>query len=144
MQLIGVAAQIAAANASAKAYEASGEAEAQAKRDQAEAVESKAKDEEIIRLQKLRTVRASQRAYWSAAGIDPATGSPVTVADRSYEMFTLDQGAALINTRSQIRNLNNSADASIRIGKIQARGARMRGIMGAAQNISDSASSWNT
>ena len=82
MQLIGVAAQIAAANASAQAYEASGEAEAQAKRDQAEAVESKAKDEEIIRLQKLRQVRASQRAYWSAAGIDPATGSPVTVADR--------------------------------------------------------------
>ena len=135
--LIPALAQLAVANASADAYEASGEAEAEAKRAKAEEVESKAKDEEIIRLQKLRQVRAAQRAYWSAAGIDPATGSPVTVADRSYEMFTLDQGAALINTRSQVRNLNNSADASIRIGKIQAKGARMRGLMGAA-------SSWNT
>ena len=135
--LIGAVAQIAAANQAASAHEASGQAEAQALRDKAASAESAAKDRELERLVNLRKVRSAQRAYWSAAGIDAATGSPLTVASRSYEMFELDQGADLINTRQQIRTYNNSADAAIRIGRIKARGSILSGMAGAANT-------WNT
>tara|TARA_R110000751_G_scaffold253915_1_gene353420 strand:+ start:74 stop:490 length:417 start_codon:yes stop_codon:yes gene_type:complete len=124
--------QVAAAGQAASAHQASGEAEAQALRDKADSAESAAKDRELERLVKLRQVRSAQRAYWSAAGIDSATGSPMTVASRSYEMFELDQGADLINTRQQIRSYNNSADSAIRIGRIKARGSMLSGITGAA------------
>ena len=119
MEVIGAFAQIAASAQAAKAHRASGEAEAQAL-----AVN-------------LRRVRASQRAYWSAAGIDSTTGSPTTVANRSYEMFTLDQGADLINTRQQIRTYNNSASAAKRIGRIKGRASILGGVMGAASTMSD-------
>ena len=133
MQVIGAMAQIAASQQAAKAHRASGEAEAQALRDKAEQAENKAQDEEILRLQNIRRTISTQRAYWAAAGIDPSTGSPDTIASRSYETFELDQGAALINTRSQIRSYNNSANAAIRIGNIKARGSLLSGAMGAAQ-----------
>ena len=42
--------------------------------------------------------------------------------------FELDQGAALINTRQQVRSLNNSADAAIRVGNIKARGSLLSGV----------------
>ena len=137
MQVIGAMAQIAASQQAAKAHRASGQAEAQALRDKAESAENAAQDREIIRLQKIRKTISTQRAYWAAAGIDPSTGSPDTIASRSYETFELDQGAALINTRSQIRSYNKSADAAIRISNIKARGSLLSGAMGAAQT-------WNT
>ena len=137
MQVIGAMAQIAASQQAAKAHRASGEAEAVALRDKAEQAENKAQDEEILRLQNIRRTISTQRAYWAAAGIDPSTGSPDTIASRSYETFELDQGAALINTRSQIRSYNKSADAAIRISNIKARGSLLSGAMGAAQT-------WNT
>ena len=137
MQVIGAMAQIAASQQAAKAHRASGQAEAQALRDKAEQAENKAQDEEILRLQNIRRTISTQRAYWAAAGIDPSTGSPDTIASRSYETFELDQGAALINTRSQIRSYNKSADAAIRISNIKARGSLLSGAMGAAQT-------WNT
>ena len=133
MQVIGAMAQIAASQQAAKAHRASGQAEAVALRDKAEQAENKAQDEEILRLQNIRRTISTQRAYWAAAGIDPSTGSPDTIASRSYETFELDQGAALINTRSQIRSYNKSADAAIRIGNIKARGSLLSGAMGAAQ-----------
>ena len=135
--LIGAMAQIAASQQAAKAHRASGQAEAVALRDKAEQAENKAQDEEILRLQNIRRTISTQRAYWAAAGIDPSTGSPDTIASRSYETFELDQGAALINTRSQIRSYNKSADAAIRISNIKARGSLLSGAMGAAQT-------WNT
>ena len=135
--LIGAMAQIAASQQAAKAHRASGQAEAVALRDKAEQAENKAQDEEILRLQNIRRTISTQRAYWAAAGIDPSTGSPDTIASRSYETFELDQGAALINTRSQIRSYNKSADAAIRISSIKARGSLLSGAMGAAQT-------WNT
>ena len=128
MQLIGVMAQVAASQQAAKAHEQSGQAQAQAYRDQAEQAESKAKDEELIRLKNLRQALASQRAYWAAAGIDSATGSPTTITQASQDNFELDQGAALINTRQQVRSLNNSADAAIRSGQIKARGSLLSGV----------------
>lgn len=128
MQLIGVMAQVAASKQAASAHQASGEAQAQSYRDQAKQAESKAKDEELQRLQKLRLALSSQRAHWAAAGIDSSTGTPTTLADTSNENFQLDQGAALINTRQQVRSLNNSADASIKIGKIKARGSLLSGV----------------
>ena len=134
---IGAIAQIAAAQQAAQAHRASGQAEAVALRDKAEQAENKAQDEEILRLQNIRRTISTQRAYWAAAGIDPSTGSPDTIASRSYETFELDQGAALINTRSQIRSYNKSADAAIRISNIKARGSLLSGAMGAAQT-------WNT
>jgi|TARA_B110000285_G_C14644664_1_gene389145 hypothetical protein len=137
MQVIGAMAQIAASQQAAKAHRASGQAEAVALRDKAEQAENKAQDEEILRLQNIRRTISTQRAYWAAAGIDPSTGSPDTIASRSYETFELDQGAALINTRSQIRSYNKSADAAIRISNIKARGSLLSGAMGAAQT-------WNT
>jgi|TARA_R100000544_G_C2219377_1_gene56521 hypothetical protein len=137
MQVIGAMAQIAASQQAAKAHRASGEAEAVALRDKAEQAENKAQDEEILRLQNIRRTISTQRAYWAAAGIDPSTGSPDTIASRSYETFELDQGAALINTRSQIRSYNKSADAAIKISNIKARGSLLSGAMGAAQT-------WNT
>ena len=137
MQVIGAMAQIAASQQAAKAHRASGQAEAVALRDKAEQAENKAQDEEILRLQNIRRTISTQRAYWAAAGIDPSTGSPDTIASRSYETFELDQGAALINTRSQIRSYNKSADAAIKISNIKARGSLLSGAMGAAQN-------WNT
>ena len=137
MQVIGAMAQIAASQQAAKAHRASGEAEALALRDKAEQAENKAQDEEILRLQNIRRTISTQRAYWAAAGIDPSTGSPDTIASRSYETFELDQGAALINTRSQIRSYNKSADAAIKISNIKARGSLLSGAMGAAQT-------WNT
>ena len=133
MQVIGAMAQIAASQQAAKAHRASGQAEAQALRDKAESAENAAQDREIIRLQKIRKTISTQRAYWAAAGIDPSTGSPDTIASRSYETFELDQGAALINTRSQIRSYNKSADAAIKISNIKARGSLLSGAMGAAQ-----------
>lgn len=140
MEVIGAMAQLAAANQASKAHRASGEAEAQALEDKRDSAESAAKDRELNRLQELRRVRAFQRAYWSAAGIDSTTGSPTSVADRSYEMFSLDQGADLINTRQQVRTYNNSAASARKIGKIKARGSLLSGVMGAAST----ASSWNT
>ena len=137
MQVIGAMAQIAASQQAAKAHRASGQAEAVALRDKAEQAENKAQDEEILRLQNIRRTISTQRAYWAAAGIDPSTGSPDTIASRSYETFELDQGAALINTRSQIRSYNKSADAAIKISNIKARGSLLSGAMGAAQT-------WNT
>ena len=137
--LIGAMAQIAASQQAAKAHRASGQAEAQALRDKAESAENAAQDREIIRLQKIRKTISTQRAYWAAAGIDPSTGSPDTIASRSYETFELDQGAALINTRSQIRSYNKSADAAIRISNIKARGSLIGGFMGANKTISDAA-----
>ena len=121
MQVIGAMAQIAASQQAAKAHRASGQAEAVALRDKAEQAENKAQDEEILRLQNIRRTISTQRAYWAAAGIDPSTGSPDTIASRSYETFELDQGAALVNTRQQIRSFNNSADAAIKMGNIKAR-----------------------
>jgi len=135
--MLGAIAQIAASQQAAKAHRASGQAEAQALRDKAESAENAAQDREILRLQNIRRTISSQRAYWAAAGIDPATGSPNTISDRSYETFELDQGADLINTRQQIRSYNNSADAAIRISRIKARGSILTGAMGAAQT-------WNT
>lgn len=132
MELIGVMAQVAASSQAAQAHEQSGEAQAQAYRDQAEQAESKAKDEELIRLKNLRQALASQRAYWAAAGIDSTTGSPSTISATSKENFELDQGAALINTRQQVRSLNNSADAAIRTGQIKARGSLLSGVASAA------------
>ena len=137
MQIIGAMAQIAASQQAAKAHRASGEAEAQALRDKAEQAENKAQDEEILRLQNIRRTISTQRAYWAAAGIDPSTGSPDTIASRSYETFELDQGAALINTRSQIRSYNKAADSAIKVANIKARGSILSGAMGAAQT-------WNT
>ena len=134
MELIGVMAQIGASQQAAKAHQQSGQAQAQAYRDQAEQAESKAKDEELIRLKSLRQALSSQRAHWAAAGIDSSTGSPTTIriASRSYETFELDQGAALINTRQQVRSFNNSANAAIRIGNIKARGSLLSGVASAA------------
>ena len=136
---IGAIAQIAAAQQAAQAHRASGQAEAVALKDKAEQAENKAQDEEILRLQNIRRTISTQRAYWAAAGLDSATGSPDTIASRSYETFELDQGAALINTRSQIRSYNNSANAAIRIGNIKARGSLIGGFMGANQTISNAA-----
>jgi len=135
MQVIGAMAQIAASQQAASAHRASGEAEAQALRDKAESAESAAKDRELTRLVQLRKVRAAQRAYWSTSGVDSFTGSPTIVAARSYEMFELDQGADLINTRQQIRTYNNSADAAVRIGRIRARSSILGGVMGAANTM---------
>ena len=132
MQLIGVMAQVAASQQAARAHEQSGQDQARAYREQAEQAESAAKDRELNRLVKLRQVQAAQRAYWSGAGIDSATGTPTTIASRSYETFELDQGAALINTRQQVRSLNNSADAAIRSGQIKARGSLLSGVASAA------------
>ena len=137
MQVIGAMAQIAASQQAAKAHRASGQAEAVALRDKAEQAENKAQDEEILRLQNIRRTISTQRAYWAAAGIDPSTGSPDTIASRSYETFELDQGAALINTRSQIRSYNKAADSAIKVANIKARGSILTGAMGAAQT-------WNT
>jgi len=129
---LGAMVQIAAASQAAKAHEQAGQDRARAYREQAEQAESAAKDRELERLVKLRTTLAAQRAYWAGAGIDSTSGSPTTVAARSYETFELDQGADLINTRQQIRSFNNSADAAIRMGKIKARGSILGGVMGAA------------
>ena len=122
--LVGLAAMSAsrkAASQAAIAHKQSGEDEARAYREQAESAENAAQDREIIRLQKIRKTISTQRAYWAAAGIDSATGSPTTISDRSYETFELDQGADLINTRQQIRSFNNSADAAIKMGNIKAK-----------------------
>ena len=137
--MIGAMAQIAAASQAAKAHRASGQAEAVALRDKAESAENAAQDREIIRLQKIRKTISTQRAYWAAAGIDSATGSPTTISDRSYETFELDQGADLINTRQQIRSYNNSANAAIKIGNIKARGSLISGVMGVNKTITDAA-----
>tara|TARA_R100001480_G_scaffold60244_1_gene72819 strand:- start:577 stop:1032 length:456 start_codon:yes stop_codon:yes gene_type:complete len=151
MQLIGVLAQVAAISAqnqaaqqAAVAHEQSGKDQARAYKEQAEQSESAAKDRELERLVKLRKVKASQRAYWAAAGIDSATGSPTTVASRSYQMFELDQGADLINTRSQIRSLNNSADAAIRMGRIKARHSLLTSRVRTLGSLSQMANTWNT
>jgi len=135
--MIGAIAQIAAAGQAAKAHEQAGQDRSRAYKEQAEQAESAAKDRELNRLVKLRKVMSAQRAYWAGAGIDSATGSPTTIASRSYETFELDQGADLINTRQQIRSFNNSADAAIRMGRIKARGSILGGVMGAANT-------WNT
>lgn len=132
MELIGVMAQIGASQQAANAHRQSGQAQAQAYRDQAEQAESKAKDEELIRLKNLRQALSSQRAHWAAAGIDSSTGSPTTIRDASEDNFQLDQGAALINTRQQVRSFNNSANAAIRIGNIKARGSLLSGVTSAA------------
>jgi|TARA_R110002012_G_scaffold108534_1_gene251232 hypothetical protein len=129
---IGAMVQIAAAGQAAQAHQQAGQDRARAYREQAEQAESAAKDRELERLVRLRTTLASQRAYWSGAGIDATSGSPTTVASRSYETFELDQGADLINTRQQIRSFNNSADAAVRMGNIKARGSILGGVMGAA------------
>jgi hypothetical protein len=118
----------------ATAHRQAGQDQARAYKEQAAQAESAAKDRELQRLVKLRKIKASQRAHWAAAGIDSATGSPTTIANRSYQMFELDQGADLINTRSQIRTLNNSADAAIRMGRIKATGSLLSGAI----------NSWNT
>tara|TARA_R110000851_G_scaffold683_1_gene2270 strand:+ start:445 stop:885 length:441 start_codon:yes stop_codon:yes gene_type:complete len=136
---VGAILQIASAAQAAKAHRASGQAEAQALEDKAESAENAAQDREILRLQKIRKTLSTQRAYWSAAGIDPSTGSPSTIASRSYETFELDQGADLINTRQQIRTYNNSATAAIKRGNINARGSLIGGFMGANKTISDAA-----
>jgi len=130
--LIPAIAQLAVARQAAKAHEASGEAAAQSKEAQAEQAESAAKDRELERLVKIRRVLASNRAYWGSSGIDASSGSPVTVAARSYETFELDQGADLINTRQQIRTFNNEAASARKIGKIKARGSILQGFAGAA------------
>jgi hypothetical protein len=52
-------------------------------------------------------------------------------------MFTLDQGADLINTRQQIRTFNNEAASARKIGKIKARGSILSGMASAANT-------WNT
>ncbi len=132
MQLVGAMAQMAAASQAASAHEQAGQDQAAALRAKAESAESAAKDRELERLIKLRKVMAAQRAYWSASGVQGNVGSPTTVASRSFEMFELDQGADLINTRHQVRTLNNSADAAVRMGRIKARQSLMSGFMGAA------------
>ena len=132
MELIGVMAQIGASQQAAKAHQQSGQAQAQAYRDQAEQAESKAKDEELIRLKSLRQALSSQRAHWAASGIDSSTGSPTTIRNVSQDNFQLDQGAALINTRQQVRSFNNSANAAIKIGNIKARGSLLSGVTSAA------------
>jgi len=151
MQLIGVLAQVAAISAqnqaatqAAVAHEQAGKDQARAYKEQAEQSESAAKDRELERLVKLRKVKASQRAHWAAAGIDSATGSPTTVASRSYQMFELDQGADLINTRSQIRSLNNSADAAIRMGRIKGRHSLLTSRVRTLGSLSQMANTWNT
>ena len=132
MELIGVMAQIGASQQAAKAHQQSGQAQAQAYRDQAEQAESKAKDEELIRLKSLRQALSSQRAHWAASGIDSSTGSPTTIRNVSQDNFQLDQGAALINTRQQVRSFNNSANAAIKVGNIKARGSLLSGVASAA------------
>tara|TARA_R110000796_G_scaffold194939_2_gene311312 strand:- start:145 stop:561 length:417 start_codon:yes stop_codon:yes gene_type:complete len=132
MELIGVMAQLGASQQAAKAHRQSGQAQAQAYRDQAEQAESKAKDEELIRLKSLRQALSSQRAHWAASGIDSSTGSPTTIRNVSQDNFQLDQGAALINTRQQVRSFNNSANAAIKIGNIKARGSLLSGVTSAA------------
>tara|TARA_R110001599_G_scaffold7615_2_gene36926 strand:- start:2150 stop:2584 length:435 start_codon:yes stop_codon:yes gene_type:complete len=144
MQVIGVMAQMAAAAQAAKAHRAAGDAEARALEDKRDSAASAAKDRELERLVKLRKIRSSQAAYWSASGIDLGTGTPVVIADRTYDVFQMDQGADLINTRHQIRSYNNAAMSARKIGNIKARSSILSGVMGAAQNISDSASTWNT
>ena len=128
MELIGVMAQVGASAQAAKAHRQAGESQAQAYEAQAEQAESKAKDEELIRLKNLRQALASQRAYWAAAGIDSATGSPTTIREASEDNFALDQGAALINTRQQVRNFNRSASAARTSGQIKARGSLLSGV----------------
>lgn len=137
MQLIGAMASIAASRQAAAAHEQAGVDKARAYKEQAAQAESAAKDKELERLVKLRRVLAAQRAAWSVSGIDAGTGSPITVAQRSYQMFELDQGADLINTRALIRSYNNSADAAIRMGRIKARGSLMSGVV-------NTINTWNT
>jgi len=140
MQLIGIMAQLSASQKASEAHRQAGQDQARAYREQAEQAESSAKDRELKRLIKLRMAQASQRAHWAAAGVDSTTGSPATIASRSYEMFELEEGADLINTRQQIRSFNNSADAAIRSGNIKAKHSLLSGYASAAQNISDSGS----
>tara|TARA_R110000787_G_scaffold274713_1_gene382792 strand:- start:502 stop:921 length:420 start_codon:yes stop_codon:yes gene_type:complete len=138
MEVIGAFGQIAASRQAAKANRAAGQADSEALKAKAEEAESKAKDEELLRLQNLRLTMATQRAYWAAAGLDASTGSPTTIANRSLETFKLDQGAALINTRAQIRSFNNQANNAIKIGNIRAKGSIMSGYAGAANTIASS------
>ena len=128
----------------AQAHGQAGEDQARAYKEQAAQAESAAKDRELERLVKIRKIKASQRAHWAAAGIDSATGSPTTIASRSYQMFELDQGADLINTRSQIRSLNNSADAAIRMGRIKARHSLLTSRVRTYSSLSQMANTWNT
>jgi hypothetical protein len=137
MQLLGIMAQLAASQSAAQGHRAAGQAQATAYREQAEQAESSAKDRELQRLVKLRRVMAGQRAHWAASGVDSSSGSPTTIAGRSYEMFELEEGADLINTRQQIRSFNNSANSAIRIGRIKARGSMLSGYTQTAKSISE-------
>ena len=139
MELIGVMAQIGASQQAAKAHQQSGQAQAQAYRDQTEQAESKAKDEELIRLKSLRQALSSQRAHWAAAGIDSSTGSATTISNVSKNNFELDQGAALLNTRSLIRSFNNQAENSIKIAKYKARGSLLAGFANFTSAVASSA-----
>jgi hypothetical protein len=143
MQAIGVAASIASISAgrkasaqAARAHAQAGEDQARAYKEQAESAKSAAKDRELERLINLRKVRAAQRAHWAGSGIDSGSGSPTTIASRSYQMFELDQGADLINTRWQIRTLNNSADAAIRMGRIKSKHSLLTGKLNTYSSIS--------
>lgn len=98
----------------------SGYAQKQAYKDQAAQTESAAKDRELMRLQSLRSALASQRAHWASSGVSSASGSPMTIADNSFQNYTLERGADHINTRSQIRTLNNSANSAVTSGWIKA------------------------
>ena len=70
MEIVGAALGLAASGQAAKAHKEAGRANAVELRDQAKQAESKAKGEELIRLQNLCQALSTQKAYWAAAGID--------------------------------------------------------------------------
>lgn len=141
MEIVGAIAGLAASGQAAKAHKEAGRADAAELRAKAVSVQNKADEEEILRLQKLRLLRGTQSAYFAAAGIDSTSGSAETIANRSLETFNLDQGAALLNTRSLIRSYNNQAINSIKMAKYKARGSLLSGFSNFGKDIAASASS---
>ena len=139
MEIVGAALGLAASGQAAKAHKEAGRANAVELRDQAKQAESKAKGEELIRLQNLRQALSTQKAYWAAAGIDSSTGSATTISNVSKNNFELDQGTALINTRSLIRSFNNKAENSIKIAKYKARGSLLTGFANFTSAVANSA-----
>ena len=139
MEIVGAALGLAASGQAAKAHKEAGRADAVELRAKAVSAQNKADEEEILRLQKLRLIRGTQSAYYAAAGIDPTSGSAETIANRSLETFNLDQGAALLNTRSLIRSFNNQAENSIKIAKYKARGSLLTGFANFTSAVANSA-----
>ena len=116
MEIIGAGLGLAASGQAAKAHKEAG---------RANAVELRAK-----------AVSAQNKA---AAGIDSSTGSATTISNVSKNNFELDQGTALINTRSLIRSFNNKAENSIKIAKYKARGSLLTGFANFTSAVANSA-----